>query len=65
MITAIPVRTGIQIVNDIGRYTNNHIRPNASNENILAFGKALNNLQFRAPAERFVKQQRFELKNEA
>ena len=62
MVESIPIRSSIQIVNDQGRYTNNHIRHNASNENVLAFGKALNALQFRAPAERFVRVVRLEIK---
>jgi len=62
MVESIPIRSSIQIVNDQGRYTNNHIRHNANNENVLEFGKALNSLQFRAPAERFVRVVRLEIK---
>ena len=62
MLETLPIRSSIQIINDQGRYTNNHIRHNASNENVLAFGKALNMLQFRAPAERFVRVVRTEIK---
>ena len=62
MIESVPVRSSIQIVNDEGRYTNNHIMHTASHENVLMFGKALNGLQYRAPAERFVRVTRYEIK---
>ena len=62
MVQSVPVRSSIQIINIEGRYTNNHILHTASHENVLKFGKALNSLQYRAPAERFVRATRYEIK---
>jgi len=62
VIEKIPVFTRIQIINEDGRYTNSHIRHDAQDGDILAFGMAVNGLQFRTPAQKYIKIQREELK---
>jgi len=62
MVESIPVRNSITIVNTEGRYTNSNLRHDAPDANILYFAKAVNSLQYSAPAERFAKSQRYELK---
>jgi len=64
MITSVPVQNRITVINTQGRYTNNNLKPDAGDADILKFARAVNTVQYLAPAERFVKTQRFELKAE-
>ena len=64
MVESVPVLSRITIVNGVKRYVNGNIDPNAPNGNVLAFAQALNSLQYGAPADAFIKTQKFELKSE-
>ena len=64
MVNSIPVSAKLTVVNGKERYTNSHVKTAAGPDSLLAFGKALNSLQYNAPADKFVFQVKNELKDE-
>ena len=62
MVTAVPVSTRLSIINGKERYTNSNIKATASFGGILNLAKALNSLQYGAPADQFVVTAKTELK---
>jgi len=64
MVTAVPVSRRITIVNGKERYSNGSIKMTAQNDGLLMFAKALNSLQYNAPADKFTLTDKSELKTE-
>ena len=64
MVTAIPVSARISVINGKEKYVNNDISASAPSEELLSFAKAVNSLQYNAPADSFVLTVKHELKNE-
>ena len=64
MVTAIPISARMTIVNGKERYTNNNIKPSADVGSLLTLARALNSLQYNAPADKFIVSRKHELRGE-
>jgi len=52
------------IVNGKERYANNNIKPSADAGSLLTLARALNSLQYNAPADKFIVSRKHELRGE-
>jgi hypothetical protein len=64
MVVSVPITTALTIQNQDGRFSFRNLKHSSDNDDLLKFGVAVNSLQFGAPAEKYLRTTRTELRNE-